>query len=125
MVQPKPAAKAIAVALEKSPLQAKDRKLALRCAEAIRRLYPEAEVIIYGSRARGKPKADSDLDLLVLTDRKLNVREEMFVMDTVYPIELESGLIICPMVEEKNRWYSDKYQVMPIARAIAKEGVKL
>jgi len=36
------------------------------CAAAIRQVVPEAEVILYGSAARGEETPESDIDLLVL-----------------------------------------------------------
>jgi|GEM_PF-296776 hypothetical protein len=111
--------------LAKSPASPRDRKLVKECAEAIRQLQPQAEIIFFGSRARGRAKEDSDMDLLVLTEGALSFQDEMRLLDSVFPFELESGVIICPIVEVRNRWYSDRYQAMPLARAITKHGVRL
>ncbi|GAG58037.1 unnamed protein product, partial [marine sediment metagenome] len=35
---------------------------------------PNAHVILYGSRARGEEKPDSDWDILVLTDYTVNLQ---------------------------------------------------
>lgn len=45
-----------------------DRDLAERAAAAIKRHVPDAEVILFGSRAAGTAKADSDFDFLVIAD---------------------------------------------------------
>lgn len=102
-----------------------DLALAKRAAEAIRKLYPEAEVILYGSRARGKPVEFSDMDILVLTPEKLPWKEEERIMAAISPLEDETDVLICPLVEERERWYSDKYQAMPVAEAIKAEGIRL
>jgi hypothetical protein len=62
---------------------------------------------------------------LVLTERPLGFQDEMRLLDAVFPLEYDSGVIICPIVEQKNRWYSNRWQAMPLARAITKHGVKL
>jgi len=118
---PKPKKDMLAI----SPASPRDRKLVKECAEAIWQLQPGSEIVFFGSRARGRGQEESDLDLLVLTERPLSFQDEMRLLDSVFPFEFESGVIICPMVEVRNRWYSDKYQAMPLARAIIKHGVKL
>ncbi len=43
--------------------------LAARVAEAIRREFPDARIILFGSRARGTALRDSDVDLIVVSAR--------------------------------------------------------
>ncbi len=43
--------------------------LAARVAEAIRREFPDAKIILFGSRARGTALRDSDVDLIVVSAR--------------------------------------------------------
>jgi predicted nucleotidyltransferase len=108
----------------KKPREA-DLALAKRCAQVIRALYPDAEVILYGSRARGTPEADSDMDLLVLTKEQLTWREEEKIIEALYPLELETGMVISPKVEREVTWQTPRYQIMPLAAGIRKDGVPL
>ncbi|MBU0518632.1 nucleotidyltransferase domain-containing protein [bacterium] len=100
-----------------------DRQLASRCAAEIRKLYPDAEVILYGSRARGDAEPESDLDLLVLTREKLEWPEEDKIIEALLPIELDTGVVIVPVIQPYDLWYSKKYQVMPIAKGVNCDGV--
>ena len=66
---------------------------------------PEAEVYLYGSRARGDHRADSDWDILLITPRKKVTRDyETELRDPIYDIELESGQIISLLVYSEQYW---------------------
>ena len=45
--------------------QTADRELLKQCKQAIQSVESQAEVILYGSRARGEAGEDSDYDILV------------------------------------------------------------
>jgi uncharacterized protein len=40
--------------------------------ESVRRIDPKAKVILFGSKARGDSKKDSDWDFLILTSQNVN-----------------------------------------------------
>lgn len=40
--------------------------------ESVRRIDPKAKVILFGSKARGDSKKDSDWDFLILTSQKVD-----------------------------------------------------
>ena len=55
-----------------------------------------AEVFVFGSRARGDHRADSDLDVAVLLhDTAIPLsRVDRELLDVTYPVEIESGIHI-------------------------------
>ncbi len=62
---------------------------------AIHRQDPKAQAFLFGSRARGDNKPDSDWDIIILIDNKTVTSEiENRFRDVLYNIELESGQII-------------------------------
>lgn len=52
---------------------------------------PSAEVILYGSRARGDERTDSDWDIIILTDLHVNIETERKFRYNLYDLELETG----------------------------------
>jgi uncharacterized protein len=82
-----------------------------------------AEVILYGSRARGDNKRDSDWDVMILLNRKnVDKRIEQSFRHNLLDIELEIGVPISVFVYSKQDW-EGKYSITPLARSIKKEGI--
>lgn len=96
-----------------------------RCASAIRQLVPEAEVILYGSAARGDDHADSDIDLLVLVPQTVTPELRREIRGRVYDVALESDQIITTIVRQRAQWHSEPLNCAPLYEAIASEGVQL
>ncbi len=87
--------------------------------------FPESEIYLYGSQARGNPNFNSDWDILVLLDL-VNIPFELEneVIDHFYDLELETGEIISPMIYSKNDWF-DNRSLTPLFDNIRKEGLKI
>lgn len=85
--------------------------------------YPDAEIIFYGSKARGDFDEESDIDILVLLNREVDdyLREEIFSMS--FKVELKFDVIFGVLVESKEFWNSDLARAMPIHWNIDKEGI--
>jgi len=86
---------------------------------------PKAEIYLYGSRARGDNRPDSDWDILVITPRnKVTFDYESNLRDPIYDIELESGQIISLIVYSKADWIN-KMPFSPLFSNVQKEGIKI
>ena len=83
----------------------------------------KAEVILYGSRARGDFGEESDWDVLVLTSGRLTNKAEADLRDRIYDIELEHAQSLSTIILDKATW--DHWEVMPLHRNVTKEGVAL
>ncbi len=82
-----------------------------------------AEVILYGSRARGDNKPDSDWDVMILLNRKnVDKKTEQTFRHNLLDIELEIGVPISVFVYSKSDW-EGKYSMTPLFRRIKKEGI--
>lgn len=82
-----------------------------------------AEVILYGSRARGDNKRDSDWDVMILLNRKnVDKKVEQTYRHHLLDIELEIGVPISVFVYSKSDW-EGKYSITPLYKSIKKEGI--
>lgn len=85
---------------------------------------PQAEVFLFGSRARGTSKAASDWDVLVLLNvPAISFDTETQFMDQFYELELETGAVISPLIYTKEQW--NRQLATPLFKNIQKEGIKL
>jgi len=86
---------------------------------------PDAKVYLYGSRARGKAKYDSDWDLLILIPKNpISPEDEKKITWPLYDFEFESGEVLSPMVYSEQDWFS-KFSVTPFFKSVMKEGLLL
>ena len=83
---------------------------------------PSAKVYLYGSRARGTMRPDSDWDLLILLNKeKITADIEKNVTYPLYDLEFEIGEVISPMVYSETEW-NTKHRVTPFYSNVMKEG---
>jgi predicted nucleotidyltransferase len=79
------------------PLAGTSLALARAVAEDLRALYGDrlVQVVMYGSRARGDNREDSDLDLLVVLDRVDSWwKERDFMGDVIWDHTVDSGILV-------------------------------
>jgi predicted nucleotidyltransferase len=93
--------------------------------KAIHRLDPTAQAFLFGSRARGDYKQDSDWDILILINNQTVTSEiEDQFRDVLYNIELESGQIISTFIYPRSFW-NNILKYSPLYKAVKKEGIIL
>lgn len=91
--------------------------------QKVNELDDTAEVILYGSRARGDNKRDSDWDVMILLNRKnVDKKVEQVFRHHLLDIELEIGVPISVFVYSKSDW-EGKYSITPLFKSIKKEGI--
>jgi predicted nucleotidyltransferase len=76
--------------------------------------------VLFGSRARGEGHEESDLDVLVVV-HDLSRAERADVIDDAGAIELETGLVLSPIVRAAVEWRD----ASALGREIARDGVPL
>lgn len=86
---------------------------------------PDAEVILFGSHARGQENKDSDWDILILLNTaNVSRNTEKEYREEIFEVELETGEPISTMVFSKNDWLG-KHSMTPLYKNIEREGIHL
>jgi len=78
-------------------LAAGDRAAVLEAARTLAQHLPVERVVLYGSKARGDDGPDSDIDLLILTSRPLDMAEGFSGTDLLQPVQHGQDCIISPL----------------------------
>jgi predicted nucleotidyltransferase len=102
-----------------------DRAVLEQCKRTVRRLVPEATLILYGSRARGDASPASDYDVLVLVDAEVSSALEDRIGDALYEIELEHDAVISALVFNRQVWNGARYRALPLHESVDREGIVL
>ena len=84
---------------------------------------PDADVILYGSRARGDANEYSDYDILVLVDQPVNIALKDRILSRVYPLELETEAMLTVVTYDRRQWESSPYREMPFHKNVERDGV--
>ncbi|MCY7358378.1 MAG: nucleotidyltransferase domain-containing protein [Rudanella sp.] len=70
----------------------------------VKAIDPTAEVWLFGSRARGDARDDSDWDFLVLTEQPITRDYKNLVRDRLYDVGLEMEKVISTTLKNKEDW---------------------
>jgi uncharacterized protein len=86
---------------------------------------PDADIILFGSHARGQADDESDWDILILIDKPKKDRSiEALYRDEMFNLELELGEPISTFVYSKLDW-DTKFLHTPLYENIKLEGIKI
>jgi len=102
-----------------------DEGLLKQVEKQIHSIVPGAEVILYGSRARGDAGPISDWDFLILVDQPLDRDQIVELKNCLYDLELKTDTVLSSIVRTHDEWNSPRYSVLPFKRIVEQEGVSL
>ena len=111
--------------IEELKLKENEKKALQELKKRILERFPDAGVILYGSKVRGDFDEESDIDVLILLNCDVNdsIREKIFSMS--FRIELKYDVVFGILVEAMDFWKSPLAKAMPIHWNIDKEGISV
>jgi len=105
-------------------MKQEDSYIAKKIRDSIALVDSKAQVIVFGSRARGDAKRESDWDILILIDKPVSMEIETSFRNNLFDLEIETGEVFSTFVYQKKDW-NTRHKVTPLYRNIKKEGVRL
>jgi predicted nucleotidyltransferase len=70
----------------------------------IREVDPDSRILLFGSRARGESRKDSDWDFLILSNRTVDRDFQNRIYDTLFEVELETDEVLTGIVQNLIIW---------------------
>jgi predicted nucleotidyltransferase len=96
------------------------KQLKRKCSE----LVSIVEMRVFGSRARGDNRIDSDFDIFVEVERlDRNIRR--LIQDTAWEVGLDYSLVIAPIVFSRDEIERSPIRSSPILQAVREEGIRI
>jgi len=92
--------------------------------QKVQEIDTSAEVVLYGSRARGEEHEESDWDILILTHYPVSIAQEKIFRHHLYDLELEVEEVFSVFVYSIDDWYS-RMKITPFFENVEVEGTKL
>ena len=83
----------------------------------------ESVVFLFGSRARGDFREDSDWDFLILLEKRATRPMKDLIREKLYHLELATDQVISSIIYEKDNWA--QLGVMPLHQIISEEGIEV
>jgi predicted nucleotidyltransferase len=98
-------------------LSTRDARIARKVKSRLSEITPVKRLVVYGSRARGKPTRYSDLDLYIELRTKVNPALRRKIREVAWEVSLDSGVVITTLVG------GERLKGQPILKAINTEGI--
>lgn len=114
--------------MQNTPIDPETARAVRRFIDRISGEYDLAGVILFGSRARGSYRADSDADVAVLLrgEPQRFLPTKLAMADAAFDVLLETGINISPLPVWLDEWeHPEDYATPHLLENIAEEGVWL
>ena len=90
--------------------------------EAVLAVDNTSKLVLYGSRARGDYKEDSDWDFLVLTSKKIQPAFKREMIDKITEVEVAENICIQLLLRNMIDW-EEWNGIIPVYKNIKKDGI--
>lgn len=89
----------------------------------VKQFDKNADIILYGSRARGDNKNNSDWDFLILLNKVVNESLKEQIRDELFEMELANDQVVSTIIYSKQNWKD--LSITPLYKNIQNDGIRL
>lgn len=89
----------------------------------LKETFPVKKVILFGSKARGDDDPESDIDLLLVTERSLHWTERPATIYSLFDLGMKHDVIFSILDTTGSDFDNGIFTAFPIYQEIVKEGV--
>lgn len=108
--------------LQDTSLKTNERQAVEAAEQTLIKRFPIKSVILFGSKARGDSDEHSDTDLLLLSSRKLDWKEEKAVIEILFDIGMTYDVIFSPLFVSGEEWEGGIFTHFPVYEEIIRDG---
>ena len=109
--------------LDQITLDENDRRAIESAGQILKLRFPVDHVVLFGSKARGKDDEESDIDLLVLTKRRMSWDEESKITRELGTVQRRYSVVLSPVIIPSLEWEDGPYMVLPFHDEVDRDGV--
>ena len=84
-----------------------------------------AEIVLFGSQARGNAQPDSDWDFLILSETDFDYKQKREIRNSIHLIELQTGEIFSIIIHNKNYWNRAQNVITPFFKNVERESITI
>ncbi len=89
----------------------------------IKEIDPDSRILLFGSRARGKSRKDSDWDFLILSNRTVDRDFQNRIYDSLFEVELETDEVLTGIVQNVIIW--NDLKMTSFYQNVLRDGIEL
>jgi predicted nucleotidyltransferase len=105
-------------------IQQSDNSLAT-IGEVTRSVLPGAQILLFGSHARGQAGPESDYDILIIVERSLDIRAKLALRTHIRKQLLDHGIRCDVLIQSKEEIQHKKDLPGHVVRRALQEGIPL
>jgi uncharacterized protein len=79
-------------------------QILVRIKNTIQQLFPDATIVLFGSRVANVEQEESDWDILILTKETVNQTTKLKLHGVIFPLSVEIGAFINVLSIKKENW---------------------